>query len=205
MATVKPSIKRYTVAPAPPYQVTLATTPGNLWWRAPLGVGVRPTISGGNPMDRITSAVYTLDGATVAGSSASFNLINIATAGTHTIGLTIGSSMGQSASATTQVTIKPDVPPQCSISANNFATSKVLNIGANCTDTDGYIVRYAWAVNGKTLSSNATLYLQLSGAGRQHRHHPDGDRRRRRGNNRQPDRELLMRARNTSSPCYALA
>lgn len=136
-----------------PYEVTLSWSGDNPANRAPLGVLIRPSISGGHPKDRIETRMYTLNGEALEGSGDYGRAV--LDKGEHTVRLDIGSMMGHTASGETLIKVESNIPPSCSIGVVEGRSSWIAR--ASCTDEDGRIVRHLWYIDGvqQSLSSSS--------------------------------------------------
>jgi len=136
-----------------PYEVTLSWSGDNPANRAPLGVLIRPSISGGHPKDRIETRSYTLNGETMEGSGNYGRAV--LDKGEHMVRLEIGSMMGHTAAGETQIKVESNIPPSCSIEVVKGRSSWIARAG--CSDDDGRIVRHLWYIDGvqQSLSSSS--------------------------------------------------
>lgn len=136
-----------------PYEVTLSWSGDNPTNRAPLGVLIRPSISGGHPKDRIETRSYTLNGEPLenAGVYGRAKLDK----GEHTVQLQIDSQMGHTATGATQIKVESNVPPVCSVEVREGRSSWMARSG--CTDSDGRIAKHLWYIDGvqQSLSSSS--------------------------------------------------
>lgn len=131
-----------------PWLVQLSWSGDNDFNRAPLGVLLRPSISGGHPKDRIETRSYSVDGHALPPSGdygrATLN------AGDHTARLDITSGMGYSAFGEVDIGVETNQPPSCTINIIDGSSSWLAK--ASCTDPDGRISRHLWFVNGEEQS-----------------------------------------------------
>ncbi|WP_341829523.1 tandem-95 repeat protein [Stutzerimonas stutzeri] len=136
-----------------PYEVTLSWSGDNPANRAPLGVLIRPSITGGHPKDRIEARTYTLNGEPLEGSGNYGRAV--LDKGEHTVRLEIGSMMGHTASGETHIKVESNIPPSCSIEVDEGRSSWIAR--ASCADEDGRIVRHLWYIDGvqQSLSSSS--------------------------------------------------
>lgn len=137
-----------TVAPAAPYLVILPVSNMSAWAHAPLTIGLTPKVSGGHPLDAITSWSYYLDGVRLDLPNKSTAQIPIASPGSHTVEVKVGSKMGASATQSAVVNVPSNIPATCDIGALTSTGKTAIYLKANCIDPDGAITRYQWAVNG---------------------------------------------------------
>ncbi|SIR00680.1 hypothetical protein SAMN05878282_112109 [Aquipseudomonas alcaligenes] len=136
-----------------PWSVKLSWSGDNEFNRAPLGVLLRPSISGGHPKDRIETRNYSINGQPLpaAGDYGRATL----DAGTHTARLDIATSMGYTAFGTVDIGVEQNQPPSCSINVLEGSSSWLAK--ATCADPDGRIDRHLWFVDGveQALSSSS--------------------------------------------------
>ncbi|QCT95454.1 tandem-95 repeat protein (plasmid) [Stutzerimonas degradans] len=136
-----------------PYEVKLSWSGDNPDNRAPLGVLIRPSITGGHPKDRIETRAYTLNGEPLESSGVYGRAV--LDKGEHTVQLQIGSMMGYTATGETHIKVEANKPPSCTIEVTQGRTSWIARSG--CTDEDGVIARNLWFVDGveQSLSSSS--------------------------------------------------
>ena len=127
-----------------PYEVTLSWSGDNPANRAPLGVLIRPSITGGHPKDRIESRQYTLNGEPLE-SSGDYGRATL-DKGTHTVRLDIASQMGHTANGEVSIQVEENMPPTCTVEVIEGRTSWLARSG--CTDEDGRLASYLWFVDG---------------------------------------------------------
>jgi hypothetical protein len=127
--------------------------------RNPMVYGVKPTISGGHPKDRITQITTKIDGTQVGLVSTRFpGIVTIPTSGEHTVEISFVSALGATASAQKTVTVGVNQPPVCTPKIIPM-TPTVSKITANCIDPDGKMTAYTWAVDGVLLPKSMSNYL----------------------------------------------
>ncbi|WP_329045946.1 Ig-like domain-containing protein [Pseudomonas aeruginosa] len=139
--------------PPPPWKVQLAWSGDNKFDRAPLGILVRPSITGGHPKDRILSKAYSLDGAKLD-STGDYGRATLLTPGEHTVSLSITTEMGKAEKGEVTIPVVANQPPSCSVDVTNGRTSWLAK--ATCTDPDGRVLKNNWYINGElqALGSN---------------------------------------------------
>ena len=139
---------------AAPYAVTLKVGKSNAFDRVPMTVTVRPTISGGHPLDSVTSQTWKVDGIPVDEyGNRSFMISNIAEAGSHTISYIINSRMGITTTVNSPLQLIANLLPVCELKATPNAY--VVYAEAKCTDPDGKVIGYSWRVNGEAIGSTS--------------------------------------------------
>jgi len=127
-----------------PYDVTLTWSGDNPAMRAPLGVLIRPRITGGHPKDRIETRQYSLNGEPMA-SSGDYGRATLEK-GQHNVRLDIASEMGQTAHGEVTIKVEENKPPVCSIEVTPGRSSWIAR--ATCTDEDGRMANNLWFVDG---------------------------------------------------------
>ncbi|WP_225610360.1 Ig-like domain-containing protein [Pseudomonas sp. PDM19] len=138
--------------PPPDWNVLLSWSGDNKFGRAPLGVLVRPSISGGHPKDRILTKAYTLDGKALD-STGDYGRATLATPGPHTVTMNITTEMGHEASGEVQIPVVANQAPSCSLEVTNGRTSWLAK--ATCTDPDGRVSKNNWYINGEKQALNS--------------------------------------------------
>lgn len=136
---------------APNYNMTLAVSPSNPYYRAPLDLTLKPSITGGHPSDRITSLAYYLNGAPT-GPAGSYSKMSLGE-GTHTVEARAKTLMGWSFGATQTVTVVANTPPRCTATMREWTSGWIYY--ADCRDDDGRIVGYRWTLDGEPVSFNS--------------------------------------------------
>lgn len=137
---------------ANPYQVDLQHTASNTFSREPLTVQLRPYVTGGHPLDRVTSATYFVNGEAIEATSSSARAT--LSAGTYAIRYVINSRMGAEASGQIDLTVQPNKPPVCKVAERATIGSRVYN--ADCTDPDGRVRLHEWMVNGQVAGTSSS-------------------------------------------------
>jgi hypothetical protein len=135
------------LAPAP-LAMTMAAAPSNKFYRLPLTLTVRPTITGGHPLDKPVSFTYSLNGVILAGSNTMIKAIPITTVGANTVHLEVLTKMGYVLTGDVSVSATLNVPPTCTLVSYDKPLNKTLYFDASCKDVDGIISSYAWTTNG---------------------------------------------------------
>ena len=135
-----------------PYQVDLQHTASNTFNREPLTVQLRPYVTGGHPLDRVTTATYFVNGEAIEATSSSARAT--LPAGNYAIRYVINSRMGAEASGQIELTVQPNKPPVCKVSERATIGSRVYN--ADCTDPDGRVRLHEWMVNGQVAGTSSS-------------------------------------------------
>jgi len=128
-----------------PWDVQLSWSGDNPANRAPLGVLIRPTITGGHPKDRISTRAYSLDGEPLE-AAGEYGRATLPEEGVYTAKLDITTEMGHSASGSVDIPVNTNKSPTCELAVTPGRTSWLAK--ATCLDEDGRIVRHLWFVNG---------------------------------------------------------
>jgi hypothetical protein len=139
---------------AAPYVVTLKVGKSNAFDRVPMTVTVRPTISGGHPLDSVSSQTWTVDGIPVAEyANRNYMLSDITDPGNHIISYTLNSRMGETTTLNSPIQLIANLLPVCQLKA--VPNAYVVYAEAKCTDPDGKVIGYSWRVNGQAIGSSA--------------------------------------------------
>lgn len=142
------------VEKAVPYDVALKITPSNMFNRVPMTITVRPSISGGHPLDEITTQAWAVDGVPVdLYVNRGFMISDIIDTGDHTISYTLNSRMGESKTVEAPLSLVANKPPVCTLSTR--PSSSVVYVEASCTDPDGKVIGYTWKVDGEQIGSTS--------------------------------------------------
>ncbi|BDC78533.1 Ig-like domain-containing protein [Aquipseudomonas alcaligenes] len=139
--------RQMTFLPPPPWEVRLAWSGDNNAHRAPMGVLVRPYISGGHPKDTVTKMEYRLDGEKIDTGGSRYARATLPTEGAYQFKLNIETMMGKATEGEVVVEVKENVPPTCELEVKEGATAWTAS--AKCQDTDGRIARHHWFVDDK--------------------------------------------------------
>ena len=137
-----------------PWDVKLSWSGDNDANRAPLGVLIRPSITGGHPKDQILSKTFSLNGETLS-SSGDYGRATLEEEGVYTVKLDVASAMGHTAAGEVDISVARNKPPICKLEVVVGRTSWLAK--AVCTDEDGRIAKNLWFINGEqqALSSNS--------------------------------------------------
>lgn len=136
-----------------PWDVKLSWSGDNDANRAPLGVLIRPSITGGHPKDQILSKTFSLNGETLS-SSGDYGRATLEKEGVYTVKLDVASTMGHTAAGEVDISVARNKPPVCKLEVVVGRTSWLAK--AVCTDEDGRMAKNLWFINGEqqALSSN---------------------------------------------------
>ncbi|MFU3596206.1 DUF4165 domain-containing protein [Pseudomonas aeruginosa] len=137
-----------------PWDVKLSWSGDNDANRAPLGVLIRPSITGGHPKDQILSKTFSLNGETLS-SSGDYGRATLEKEGVYTAKLDVVSAMGHTATGEVDISVARNKPPVCKLERVIGRTSWLAK--AVCTDEDGRMAKNLWFINGEqqALSSNS--------------------------------------------------
>ncbi|BAN51549.1 MULTISPECIES: hypothetical protein [Pseudomonadaceae] len=137
-----------------PWDVKLSWSGDNDANRAPLGVLIRPSITGGHPKDQILSKTFSLNGETLS-SSGDYGRATLEKEGVYTVKLDVASAMGHTAAGEVDISVARNKPPVCKLEVVVGRTSWLAK--AVCTDEDGRMAKNLWFINGEqqALSSNS--------------------------------------------------
>lgn len=149
--------KTVQVAEPAPFVVNLKMYSVNKWPnRAPASFVLRSEITGGHPSDKVANYALTVDGHEVHNAATPPRTIAFDTAGQHEIELKITSKMGATGTFTKTLDLAANQNPQCQLSQK--VTRGIGSVIANCTDTDGKIVKYTWVIDGQTKTVSRNYY-----------------------------------------------
>lgn len=145
----------------PPYQIGMKYSASNAAQRAPLDLSMRPDISGGHPLDRIQTYQYLINGKPVEGATERYSNVRLPEPGTYTVGLQITTRMGAAAAGEKEIVVVQNQPPTCTLKVVEGSSSWMAS--AACTDPDGRVTAYKWAVNGadQALTSSSITISKL--------------------------------------------
>ncbi len=143
-----------------PWVLSMKLNPGLKFNRAPMTFVVKPGITGGHPKDRIKESVLSINGVDQPIVQGFPKLLQIATAGTHTVGLRVLSNMGMTASTTETVVVNENVPPNCTLTESWDSARTVAKMTPKCSDGDGKIKKILWFIDGvQSTRSGTYLYV----------------------------------------------
>lgn len=136
-----------------PWDVKLSWYGDNSANRAPLGVLIRPSITGGHPKDKILKKTFSLDGNPLP-SSGEYGRATLKEDGEYSVKLDVATAMGQTATGEVNISVARNKPPVCKLDVVVGRTSWLAK--ANCTDEDGRMAKNLWFINGEqqALTSN---------------------------------------------------
>lgn len=136
-----------------PWDVKLSWFGDNTSNRAPLGVLIRPSITGGHPKDKILKKTFSLDGNPLP-SSGEYGRATLKEDGVYSVKLDVATAMGQKATGEVNISVARNKPPVCKLDVVVGRTSWLAK--ANCTDGDGRMAKNLWFINGEqqALTSN---------------------------------------------------
>ncbi len=134
--------------PAPDYEVGMTFTPSNKHLRAPLGVFLRPQVSGGHPRDRVASYTYSVNGEVLEakGSYAKTEL----EAGENMVELEVLTRMGVVATGELVIPVAENQPPVCDLEITDTSRSWIGR--AKCEDVDGRVIKHNWKLDDRDVS-----------------------------------------------------
>jgi PKD repeat protein len=144
------------VTPTPPFTFNFRLSPDNRWWKAPVVVNVRPSITGGPRNDRIASFKWLLNGAP-AGTN-NVGIMSLAEPGTYQATLRVRTTLGNTAEGNVTMTAVPNRPPTCQIVQTAGNRPRQVRLRARCTDPDGRISGFLWNLgDGRTVKDTPTV------------------------------------------------
>lgn len=137
-----------------PYRAQLRLAKSNLADRAPMSITVRPTVSGGHPLDSVIAQSWSVDGAVIDEyQNRPFMITTIAEPGNHTISYTLHSKMGKTMTSNAHIHLTKNQLPTCELISK--PNSFVVYVESKCTDPDGKIIGYSWRVNDQPIGSTS--------------------------------------------------
>jgi fibronectin type 3 domain-containing protein len=137
-----------------PYAVSLKIGKSNFYERAPMAITVRPTITGGHPLDSVIGQTWRVDGVPVDEyANRDFMVSDIASAGDHVISYTLNSKMGETTTVNSPLSLQQNQLPVCELSSKE--TVYMAYVEAKCSDPDGKMIGYSWQVNGQPIGSTS--------------------------------------------------
>ncbi|MBN0979136.1 tandem-95 repeat protein [Pseudomonas sp. SDM007_2] len=142
-----------------PWDVKLSWFGDNDANRAPLGVLIRPSITGGHPKDKILQKTFSLDGNPLP-SSGEYGRATLKEDGVYSVKLDVATAMGQTATGEAKISVARNKPPVCKLEVVVGRTSWLAK--ANCTDEDGRMAKNLWFINGEQqalTSSNISVSM----------------------------------------------
>ena len=141
-----------TLAEAPAYDPKVDVQASNIFKRAPLTVVLRPRVDGGHPYDRISTASFAIEGASVNMRG----LTGIATLpqGTHEVVMKVATKLGRQIEHRETITVAPNQKPVCGIEGSDKAGT--LFVFASCVDPDGRLAGLQWTLNGEPFGVSST-------------------------------------------------
>ena len=149
--------KTVQVAEPAPFLVNMKMYSANKWPnRAPASFALRSEITGGHPADKVANYALTVDDHEVHNAATPPRTLAFDTAGQHDIELKITSKMGATGTFTKTLDLAQNQNPQCQLSQK--ASRGIGSVVANCTDTDGKIVKYTWVIDGQTKTASRNYY-----------------------------------------------
>lgn len=146
-----------TVTEAKPYSLDVAITPSNRFWKAPLTVKLRPTVTGGPKNDKITTYEWLVNG-TVA-SSTMIGVLQLTEPGDYQVTLRIRTRLDQTAEDAFPMTVVANKPPVCRIAESPSSRPKQVRLTASCQDPDGKIRGYLWNLGNGRMVENRVIVV----------------------------------------------
>jgi hypothetical protein len=137
----------FSLAPTPPYNVSLNATASNRYNRVPFHVTGRLSVTGGHPQDNFESVSWSLDGQSYPEFNGNTSpQIQVTEAGEHELVATVTSVLGTSTEASNSITAVNNQLPTCEVTYTPLGSN--MTATAKCPDPDGFISTYQWFVNG---------------------------------------------------------
>jgi len=146
-----------------PIKVSIRKSVTNRYNKAPLGVFLTVLKSGGHPRDRISAYSWKLGDEPLSDRySASARMES---PGEYNLSLDISTKYGYSSSTTEKITVNANKPPVTEYTWEDRPSYKITYFTANCTDSDGRIVKYNWDFGNGQSSMQYRPYLQYKSSG----------------------------------------
>ncbi|MEW6542469.1 MAG: PKD domain-containing protein [Nitrospirota bacterium] len=147
-----------------PMKIGLSTMSSNRWFKAPLTVKVRPTITGLKD-DKIMKYEWLLNDSIV-----SLNNVGVAVfrePGDYLLTLRVTSRKGQTGEAQLNVSVVANQPPTCSVSQQpSTFRPKQVRLTAACLDQDGRVKGYRWDLgDGRAIENRAIVVVEYQEPG----------------------------------------
>ena len=139
----------------PPWNVGINWAGDNPASRAPLGIFLRPSMTGGHPRDRVTKMAYSINGELLDSGKSRYGRAKLPEAGTYQISLDIETEMGKTARKEVEVEVKENKPPICELEVSEGFGAWTAK--ANCKDDDGKIVKHLWMLNDSEVGINGRI------------------------------------------------
>ncbi|WP_426158267.1 Ig-like domain-containing protein [Pseudomonas sp. TSRC2-2] len=139
--------RQMTFKEPPPWTINLLWNGDNNASRAPLGIMIRPQITGGHPKDRITSLKYKLNGEEIDTGGSRYARATLPAEGQYQVDLEIETQMNKGSDGKVEIDVKKNQPPTCELQVKEGGSA--WSALAKCTDPDGRIARHNWYVNDK--------------------------------------------------------
>ncbi|HQN71456.1 MAG TPA: PKD domain-containing protein, partial [Smithella sp.] len=159
-------VREYTtevvVVPLPTRNLAIESTMLNPYSRRPVMGYFKYGITDGVRQDYPLSSTWSVNDVVVSDRPSA--LINFNETGTHMVKLEVKTKYGNLLNTTKAVDVVENQHPQCTIMQSLFAVGKYL-LTANCTDSDGKVVRYKWDLGGGITSSSQKAYLTVKQEG----------------------------------------
>ena len=142
-------VTQVVTAAAAPFEINATVTPSNEFYHAPLNLTIWPRVSGGHPQDRMSTFAYYLDDEPVEATGAAY--IRNLQPGDYVVRIVGSSQLGEEAVQEIPITVKPNIPPECTLSQTliDSPTNPQYLLEATCSDTDGVMAGYRWYVGEK--------------------------------------------------------
>ncbi len=143
-----------TTTEALPFSISMKVSKSNVFDRAPMTITVRPSLSGGHPLDSVNKQTWKVDNAVIDSYlNRDFLFTEIPSPGEHVVSYTMLSKMGKEVIVTKTLTLINNQLPTCDLIVTNSSYSAYVD--AKCKDADGKVIAYAWKVDGRVLSSTS--------------------------------------------------
>lgn len=139
----------------PPWNVGINWAGDNPANRAPLGIFMRPSTTGGHPRDRVTKLSYSINGELLDIGKSRYGRAKLPEAGIYQVSLDIETEMGKTARKEVEVEVKENKPPVCELAVTEGFGAWTAK--ADCKDEDGKIAKHLWMLNDVEVGINGKI------------------------------------------------
>ena len=157
----------YSVIEAPPTVVSFTEKYRNEYFRAPVAMSFKPTITTGHPLDRVIGIEWDFDNG--AKTFKTYGAYSVFEAGSHVVRMTAKTKMGFSSSFEKTFVVAENQVPICNIDQSLQPDKRSIKFTGSCYDPDGIVKYVSWTVNGNPHPTNAlnpyTINLLTNGNG----------------------------------------
>mgnify|MGYP000347835350 CR=1 FL=1 len=157
--------------PTPAYSLALSASSSNSYWRAPMELSPRLSVSGGHPENRVTAVKWFLNNQQLQGVEGTRPRISVVEPGNYSVEAKVETELGVTSRASFEFVANANQTPYCTLAA--FRSGTTVTVDAACKDDDGSVVEYTWKVDGEAVATTsrrisfsrpegATIAIQLT-------------------------------------------